>query len=191
MTAADGPLPIEVVQSEAAPPPAAEPDRAVFFYDLADPDCYLVAERILAELPVLAEWQPVLGAALGLPATALDAERLAQAVARHQLMDLRLPARWPPDSELAMLVAAYAKRGGKTVAYSLAAFRQAFAAGRDLADERTVLIAAAACEMHPRAVLKSVEMRSTRVALASGCERAAAARVTALPAIAAAGQTHC
>src|ERR1700755_1160738 len=103
MTAADGPLPIEVVQSEAAPPPAAEPDRAVFFYDLADPDCYLVAERILAELPALAEWQPVLGAGLGLPATALDAERLAQAVARHQLMDLRLAARLAAGSQPAVV----------------------------------------------------------------------------------------
>ena len=48
-----------------------------------------------------------------------------------------------------MLAATYAKQFGRAVAFSLAAFRQAFAGGRDLGDEITVLIAAAACEMHP------------------------------------------
>jgi 2-hydroxychromene-2-carboxylate isomerase len=137
--------------------PAAA-DRPVFFYDLGSPDCYLVAERIMAALPVVAEWEPVLGARLGLTTPAPDRDRLRDLVAEYELQALRLPSRWPPDSELAMLVATYAKRGGKAVAYSLAAFRQAFAAGRDLADEGTVLLAAAACEMHPRAVLKYWEL---------------------------------
>ncbi len=59
-----------------------------------------------------------------------------------------------------MLAATYAKRIGRAVAFSLAAFRQAFAGGRDLGDTDTVLIAAAACEMHPAAVLKALELRS-------------------------------
>ncbi len=54
-----------------------------------------------------------------------------------------------------------------------------------------MLIAAAACEIHPRAVLKGARMRSTRAALDAACERAAAAAVTALPAIAIAGHAHC
>ena len=54
-----------------------------------------------------------------------------------------------------MLAATYAKQVGRTVAFSLAAFRQAFAGGRDLGDTDTVLIAAAACEMHPAAVLRA------------------------------------
>ena len=49
-----------------------------------------------------------------------------------------------------MLVATYAKQIGRAVAFSLAAFRQAFAGGRDLGERDNVLIAAAACEMHPR-----------------------------------------
>ena len=64
-----------------------------------------------------------------------------------------------------MLVATYARGIGKVAAFSLAAFRQAYAGGRDLADTETVLIAAAACEMHPRAVLKALEQRSVRAAL--------------------------
>jgi 2-hydroxychromene-2-carboxylate isomerase len=163
----------------------------VFFYDLGSPACYLVAERIMAMLPVAAEWEPVLGARLGVTEPLPDAGQLGTAVAEHGLQPLRLPARWPPDTELAMLAATYAKRGGKAVAYSLAAFRQAFAGGRDLGDEGTVLIAAAACEMHPRAVLKAVQLRSTRAALDQACERAVAAGVTVLPAIVTAAGTYC
>ena len=61
------------------------------------------------------------------------------------------PEPFPSDSEWAMLVATYAKQIGRAVAFSLAAFRQAFAAGRDLSERDNVLIAAAACEMHPLA----------------------------------------
>jgi 2-hydroxychromene-2-carboxylate isomerase len=190
MTAGDGPPALEVI--EAGPSPAGDVvERPVFFYDLGSPDAYLVAERIMAELPVVPEWEPVHAARIGLPTPALDAERLAAAVDEQALQPLRLPERWPPDTELAMLVATYAKRGGKAVAYSLAAFRQAFAAGRDLAEEGTVLIAAAACEMHPRAVLKGVALRSTASALDAAGRRAQAANVTSLPAIAAGGETFC
>ena len=51
-----------------------------------------------------------------------------------------------------MRVATFAKEIGRAVSFSLAAFRQAFAAGRDLTDPDNVLIAAAASEMHPRAI---------------------------------------
>jgi 2-hydroxychromene-2-carboxylate isomerase len=82
-----------------------------------------------------------------------------------------------------MLAATYAKRIGRAVAFSLAAFRQAFAGGRDLADLHTILIAGAACEMHPTALLKGMEMRSVAVALEAATARARGAGVAALPAI--------
>ena len=56
-----------------------------------------------------------------------------------------------------MRVATYARQIGRVVAFAQAAFRQAFAGGRSLADEDSVLIAAAACEMHPAAVLQGRE----------------------------------
>ena len=86
-----------------------------------------------------------------------------------------------------MLTATYAKRVGRAVAFSLAAFRQAFAGGRDLGDEGTVLIAAAACEMHPTAILKAIGLRSVRDALSAASHRARAAGVSQLPAIEVAG----
>lgn len=157
--------------------------QPVFYYDLGHPACYLVAERIMAELPVIPEWEPVHGAALGWVAPEPDQDRLAQAIAQHGLMPLRLPRAWPPDSELAMRVATYAKGGGRAVAFSLAAFRQVFAGGRDLGDEGTVLIAAAACEMHPTAVLKGAGLRSVRQSLQRAGDRARQAGVSELPAI--------
>ena len=51
-------------------------------------------------------------------------------------MPVRWPAELPADTEWAMLVATYAKQTGRVVAYSMAAFRQAFAAGRDLGRAR-------------------------------------------------------
>ena len=53
-------------------------------------------------------------------------------------------------------------RSAARVAFSLAAFRQAFAGGRDLSERDNVLLAAAACEMHPAAVIKGAELRGTR-----------------------------
>ncbi|MGO9959313.1 MAG: hypothetical protein ACLP50_25635 [Solirubrobacteraceae bacterium] len=162
---------------------ATAPDQPIFYYDLASPGCYLVAERIMSELPVVPEWEPVLAAQLGWEEPAPDPDELARTVAAHGLQALRLPASWPPDTEAAMLAATYAKQIGRSVAYSLAAFRQAFAGGRDLGDENSVLIAAAACEMHPTAVLKGIAMRSVAAALEHAGRRAVAAGVGRLPAI--------
>jgi 2-hydroxychromene-2-carboxylate isomerase len=168
---------------------AAAPPDAVFYYDLASPDCYLVAERIRAELPVVCDWEPVHAAALGLPDGAgrhrpgPDRAALAAAAAALELLPLRMPDAWPPDSGLAMRVATYAKGAGKSIAFSLAAFRQAFAGGRDLGEESTVLLAAAACEIHPAAALKGASLRSTAAALARAGERALEAGVSALPAL--------
>jgi 2-hydroxychromene-2-carboxylate isomerase len=82
-----------------------------------------------------------------------------------------------------MLAATYAKRIGRAVAFSLAAFRQAFAGGRDLGNRDTVLIAGAACEMHPTALLKGIALRSVGTALEEAGARARAAGVSSLPAI--------
>jgi 2-hydroxychromene-2-carboxylate isomerase len=82
-----------------------------------------------------------------------------------------------------MLVATYAKQGGRVVAYSMAAFRQAFAAGRDLGETDNVLIAAAACELHPRALLKGIETRAVHNDLEAATEQARAQGVTDLPAL--------
>lgn len=170
---------------------------AVFYYDLGSPECYLAAERTMTELPAVPEWEPVLASdvcrddASLAPAPEWDAlsagvdrEALAARVASAGLQPLRWPVGWPPDARRALLAATYAKTIGRGVAFSLAAFRQAFAGGRDLADDRTILIAGAACEMHPAALLRALETRSVRDSLVAACQRARDAGVRELPAIA-------
>ena len=70
------------------------------------------------------------------------------------------PTRSRPTPSGRCSAATYAKQIGRGVAFSLAAFRQAFAGGRDLGERDNVLIAAAACEMHPRALLKGAGLGS-------------------------------
>lgn len=153
--------------------------RPVFYYDLGSPRAYLAAERVNAEFDVPPEWRPVHMP----PGGPLDREEIEREAAQRGLMPVRWPAAWPPDTRTAMLAATFAKESGRAVAFSLAAFRQAFAAGRDLGDIDTVLLAAAACELHPRAVLKGIEMRSVADKLAAATREAAAAGVTEVPAV--------
>jgi 2-hydroxychromene-2-carboxylate isomerase len=160
--------------------------QPVFYFDLGSPEAYLAAERVMAELPVVPEWVPVEAARL--PGSAGDpAERRAAVEARaaqQHVQPLRWPAAWPPDdTRVAMVGATYAKQIGRAVAFALAAFRQAFAGGRAL-DEDTVVIAAAACEMHPRAVTQALGRRSVAAALEAATATAAAKGVTRVPAIA-------
>jgi hypothetical protein len=99
---------------------------AFFFFDLASPDAYLLAERVLSAMPVATEWIPVL--ASGLPgAERYDAFRceherdivlgdFVAAARRRGLQPLRWPEPFPFDSELAMRAATYARQIGRTVA---------------------------------------------------------------------------
>jgi 2-hydroxychromene-2-carboxylate isomerase len=168
------------------------PTRPAFFFDLASPVAYLAAERALLTHPGV-EWVPVL--ARDLPgAETFNAYRCAEerdialaqierAAAEQGLQPLRWPDPFPFDSLFAMRVATYAKQIGRTVAFALAAYRQAFAGGRPLADPDNVVIAAAACEMHPSAVVKAAELRGVRDALDRATARAVALGVRDVPAV--------
>jgi 2-hydroxychromene-2-carboxylate isomerase len=176
-------------------PPAtsqSQPD-AVFYFDLGSPLAYLAAERVLHTMPIATEWQPVL--ARELPrAESFEAFRcrddeeifrleVARRAAELGLQELRWPEPFPFDSTLVMRAATYAKSIGRIVAFAQAAFRQAFAGGRSLDVTDNVLIAAAACEMHPSAVLKGAELRSVGEQLSSATTAAAALGVSDVPAI--------
>jgi 2-hydroxychromene-2-carboxylate isomerase len=163
------------------------PEPLLFYYDLASPDAYLAAERIAEGMNGLVpEWTPI---QLGPDAFRCAEERdihmleVERRARRRGLQPLRWPAGWPADVELAMLAATYAKQIGRAVAFSLAAFRQAFAAGTDLSTDDGVVIAAAACEMHPNAVLRTARTRGVRDALERATAEARAAGVTRVPAL--------
>jgi 2-hydroxychromene-2-carboxylate isomerase len=146
-----------------------------FFFDLGDPRAYVEAERLIATDPAR-EWVPARSDVVLRCAHEGDAlrEDVAREVVKLGLQPLRWPDPFPFDSELALLAATYAKSIGRVVAFSLAAFRQAFAGGHAL-DETHVLLAASACEMHPRAVLKALESQRLRAKLDEATERAKAA----------------
>jgi 2-hydroxychromene-2-carboxylate isomerase len=162
---------------------------ATFLYDVGSPWCWLAGERVAHVLGLVPVWQPVLAA--GLPGDGIgDVDRAAvdAAAAAQGLPPLRWPDPWPFDSELAMRAATFAKQSGRAVAFSLAAMRQAFAGGRDLSVPDNVLIAAAACELHPRALLKGVETATVRDALRDATAAAAAQSVGELPAVVVGGR---
>jgi 2-hydroxychromene-2-carboxylate isomerase len=146
-----------------------------FFFDLGDPRAYVAAERLITIDPSR-EWVPARSDVALRCAHEGDAlrEDVGREVVALGLQPLRWPDPFPFDSEQALLVATYAKSIGRIVAYSLAAFRQAFAGGHAL-DETHVLLAASACEMHPRAVLKALESGRVRAQLDEFTEQAAVA----------------
>jgi 2-hydroxychromene-2-carboxylate isomerase len=155
------------------------PTPAAFYFDLASPEAYLAAERILHVLPGPAEWRPVL------TAMQKDVERpqIERRAAELGLQPVRWPEPFPFDSSLAMRVATYAASIGRTVPFAQAAFRQAFAGGHSLTDPDFVLIAAAACEMHPAAVLRAAKLRSIAERLAATSAEAKRAGATEVPAV--------
>ena len=126
------------------------------------------------------EWVPVVAA----DPAAVDRTEVERRAAELGLAPVRWPDPFPFDTRTAALAATYAKHTGRGVAFSLAAMRQAFAAGRDLSVVDNVLIAAAACELHPRAVLKGIESTAVARALDAATARAVELGVRELPALA-------
>jgi 2-hydroxychromene-2-carboxylate isomerase len=140
--------------------------------------------HVLGEVP---EWVPVhlgdVGPFRCAEEIAAYQEDVERAAVRQGVQRMIWPEPFPAEAEWAMLAATYAKQIGRAVAFSHAAFRQAVAAGRDLGDRDNVLLAAAACEMHPLAVIKGAELRGTRERLVQAGDQARAAGVTETPAV--------
>ena len=170
--------------SSTAEPP--ELPRA-FYFDLSSPETWLAAERVLQDVPQPCEWIPV---SMPFDPAFRCAEEdnafredIARAAAAQGLPAPVWPDAFPFDSDLAMRAATYAKGGGKTVGFALAAFRQAFNGGRSLAVEENVLIAGAAVEIHPRALLVGANTDGTRRRLEEATALARQRGVTSTPAL--------
>jgi 2-hydroxychromene-2-carboxylate isomerase len=171
--------------------------RPVFYYDLGSPYAYLAAERISAvfaeagaEQP---EWQPIL---LGGLFRRFDRDSWAKGPEREQglaecerrasaygLPPIRWPEPFPGNTLFAMRVATFAKEIGRTISFSLAAFRQAFAGGRDLSDPDNVFLAAASSELHPRAVETAAARDAIKLRLREATDRAGDLGVIGVPSV--------
>jgi 2-hydroxychromene-2-carboxylate isomerase len=124
------------------PPPTAP---ATFYFDLAGPGAYLVAERVERHFDDV-HWQ----AAVPWRAAPLVGEALAHriATAERQAAELRMPLVWPErfpaPVPAAMRVATYAAAEGRGGAFAIAAGRLAFCGGFDVEDPDIIAEAAAA-----------------------------------------------
>jgi 2-hydroxychromene-2-carboxylate isomerase len=177
-------------------------ERPVFYFDLGSPYAYLAAERVNGvfasaglEVP---EWQPILLGALfkrfgrdswangpGREEGMREVERRASA---YGLPPIRWPEPWPGNTLVAMRAATFAKDIGRTVSFSLAAFRQAYAAGRDLTEPDNVLLAAAAAELHPRALTAAIGRDAVKGALRDATEAAGDLGVRGVPSLLVGGE---
>jgi 2-hydroxychromene-2-carboxylate isomerase len=173
------------------------PERPVFYFDLGSPYAYLAAERVSGLFTEAGlkqpEWAPILLGGLfrrfgrdswangaGRAEGMAEVERRASA---YGLPPIRWPSPWPGNTLLAMRAATFAKQTGRTVSFALAGFRQAFAAGHDLSEPDGVVIAAAACELHPRAVLKAAGTTAVKDGLRAATEAAGDRGVRGVPSL--------
>ena len=175
--------------------------RVEFHFDFGSPNAYLshlVIPAIEARTGAEFEYVPILLGGLfkrfgrdswargeGRDQGMREVERRASA---YGLPPIKWPEPFPGNTLLAMRAATYAKEIGRGVSFSLAAFRQAFAAGRDLTEPDNVLLAAAAAEMHPRAVLSAIERESVKRTLREATALAGDLGVRGVPSIAVGGQ---
>jgi 2-hydroxychromene-2-carboxylate isomerase len=171
--------------------------RPVFYYDFNSPFAWLAAERVNAVLPVQPTWQPVsFGHILRAsgrepwsfhePAKSEGIAEVERRAAERGLPAPRWIDGWPLStySLLPLRAGIFAQQTGRAVSFSLAAFRQFFAAGRTMTELDNVLIAAAASELHPRAVTKGIESQSVKDALRKATDEAIALGVVGVPTVA-------
>jgi 2-hydroxychromene-2-carboxylate isomerase len=118
--------------------------RVAFFYDVACPFSYLVAERIERVLGEV-EWVPA-------PAVGLDggarwmrfeaAREVAERHARAVKLPLIWPESFPANTRHALRAASYAAEQGAGAKFALAASRLAFCGGFELEDSEILSVAA-------------------------------------------------
>jgi 2-hydroxychromene-2-carboxylate isomerase len=163
--------------------PASGPPA--FFFDLACPFSYLVAERIERTLGEV-DWVPVARTALPDPSSSLGSRKLRQ-LAERRAAELRLPLVWPDNapsgSPSALRAAAYAVDLGAGATFALAASRLAFCGGFDLEDPEILAEAAAAAAIPLEGCLAATRDASWDDELRIVGYGLAARGITELPAI--------
>ncbi len=141
--------------------------RAAFFYDLACPFSYLVAERVERVLGEV-EWipAPAVGLDGGASWARLDAVRaLAEREAHEVRLPLVWPDRFPANTRHALRAAAYASENGAGAVFALAAMRLAFCGGFDLEDPEMICVAAGVAGLSIEGCLDAARDASRDVSL--------------------------
>ncbi len=170
--------------------------QTTFYFDLGSPYAYLAAERLDTVLPEPARWQPLsLGGlfklngrsswALGDPerrqAGMAEVERRARG---YGLTPIRWPDPWPGNYLMAMRAATFAFSAGCGREFTLEAFRDAFARGRDLGVAAHVLAAAERAGLDPAEVEAATQDPEIKLALRAASEAAHELGVIGVPTVA-------
>jgi 2-hydroxychromene-2-carboxylate isomerase len=158
---------------------------AAFFYDVACPFSYLVAERIERVLGEV-EWIPAPAVGLDGGARWLPCEP-ARERAERQASAARLPLVWPENfpanTRHALRAASYAGEQGVGANFALAATRLAFCGGFDLEDPEILAVAASAAGLSVKACLMAARDSTRDVALWATARGLRARGVRRLPAV--------
>jgi 2-hydroxychromene-2-carboxylate isomerase len=164
--------------------------RAEFYFDLASPFTYLVAEQLERAFDEVV-WTPASAAAVQRTTACADAAgaEAVRVAAEQRAAALRLPLvwpeRWPGEVAAAMRLAACAQEAGRGAAFVLAATRLAFCGGFDLNEPDILAEAAAAAGLPLEDCLRGARdfgrdgavERAGRRLLAVGADRLPALRV--------------
>ena len=169
------------------------PRTPTLFYDLGSPYAYLAVERAPAVLGVKPRLEPVLvGGIFALRGhgswsqTADRAGRIAEVEARadrYGLAPLRWPPEWPNNTLKAMRAVIWAGLDSAGERFAKAAFREAFAEGRDLSDIEVLAEIADSVGLAGGDLGDAIEQRTIKDALKQATTRAWEQGVVGVPCI--------
>ncbi|HSZ12602.1 MAG TPA: DsbA family protein [Solirubrobacteraceae bacterium] len=174
--------------------------QTTFYFDLGSPYAYLAAERLGAVLPEPVWWQPLsLGGLFKLngrsswalgdhqrrQAGMAEVERRARG---YGLAPVRWPDPWPGNYLMAMRAATFAFSAGRGREFTLEAFRDAFARGRDLGVAAHVLAASERAGLDPAEVEAATQDPQVKLALRAATEAAHELGMIGVPTVAVDGE---
>ncbi|MGD0455574.1 MAG: 2-hydroxychromene-2-carboxylate isomerase [Solirubrobacteraceae bacterium] len=174
--------------------------QVTFYFDLGSPYAYLTAERLANVLPEPVRWQPLslggLFKANGRSSWALGEDQRRQAgmaeierrARGYGLAPIHWPDPWPGNYLMAMRAATFAFTVGRGREFTLRAFRDAFALGRDLSVPARVLDAAEHAGLDRQAVEAATQDPQIKQALREATDAAHELGVIGVPTIAIDGE---